>query len=285
MKKYLKALTGLCVATFVLSTVAYADSEIHKFAMVSGNNNAVFTNFGFDNGEPINAIKRSPTGDENECDSLCVYNNYIYYRERTGPEEDGGNIYRCNMDGSNRTLIVNNASNYGRHYIVNDVLYYTACDTDRYYNKVGGGIYKVNLNNCSWKRIVSDLDAEIVCCDNNYVYYAVWNNGDYSYFRIDNDGRCSWKMSPDDIEIWLDYYKNGGGYVGLDNGIYSTNWDFSVVNELTLLPIEPDYDPTVLNVVNGYAYYAFSANNYFYLYRVPIWGGESEYITKCIAHE
>ena len=57
------------------------------------------------------------------------------------------------------------------------------------------------------------------------------------------------------------------------------------MNELTLLPIEPDYDPTVLNVVNGYAYYAFSANNYFYLYRVPIWGGESEYITKCIAHE
>ena len=295
MKKFKLHILIITVLLLFHST-GYASGEIHKFSRVSGDENVTFAATGFEinyNSNtltpcPINILTPCPIDDAN---LFCVYNNYIYYSNgHSSGDEQKVSIYRTNIDGTDKTLIANNVSSYSDIYIVDDTLYYTSCDfsVNRYWERSDGGIFKVNLNDCSWKKIVSDIESNLIYCDSDYVYYKVYTGyGKSYYYRIDNEGTCCWNMSENDVEICLDYYNNGTGYYGTSDGIYRCNWDRSVISRITSLPKQPTSQQAhVYNVVNGYVYYWFipanqgSYRTYTYLYRAPVNGGQSEYISR-----
>lgn len=121
--------------------------------------------------------------------NFCCYNNKIYYLAGA-PASDiiPAGIYSCNMDGSGITMLADNASNYSNVYIVDNVLYYDAYKSQEWmypdYQGYYGGIYSINLENLSWKKITADY-AYICYCDGDYIYYR--DGGDY-YYAITTEG-------------------------------------------------------------------------------------------------
>lgn len=272
MKKILNIIISVFLVSLLTSGVYAYESDVHKFARVSGNENITFA-VGYH--DKVNIIDESPV----ETQGMCVYNNYIYYINGYYEGYEGPyHIYRCNLDGSNKILIADNVSVYGETYIVDGVLYYTVCESNYRYEKINGGIFKIDLNNLSWSRVVTDLYAELICCDTNYVYYKVGEN----FYRIDNDGSCCYSMDKNDIEVSLEYYKDGGGYFSDAGGVYSCNWDKSEIKKLCSMP-KSTFSTYVYNKTGGYVYYSFFSGSYLYLYRVPVDGGKSEYISKRMA--
>jgi len=153
------------------------------------------------------SLNSLPYLSENRGDiySFCFYHDKLYYlTAEEASDYVPASIYACNPDGSNPILIADNACNYSNITIVDNILYYDAYASyeDDYYPGYYGGIYKINLGDCSWQKLVGDSDAVMKHCNGDYIYYTA-NNG---YWAISTDGTFCVNVSAQADEILCNDY-------------------------------------------------------------------------------
>lgn len=157
--------------------------------------------------------------------SFAIYYDKIYYLTGgQGSSDVLASIYRCNIDGADNELIVNNAE-VGDFWIVDGCLYYQVFrDWDNYYGlNLSGGIMKVNLNTCEYGFIVTDSDAYPENVIGDKVFYGCYNSN--THHLMNTSGVYIGSISQDDVEVASDRIVNGGAYVGIGNNIYTMDWN------------------------------------------------------------
>lgn len=114
----------------------------------------------------LNYLDELPIKDEISVENpeVCVYNNKIYYVDATGK-----NIYRCDMDGTNKILITDSAAQ-GKKFIMSNFVVFAGT------SESGGGIYMVHPDTQYWARIIKDKEVSLEYCRDNYIYYNVYGN-------------------------------------------------------------------------------------------------------------
>ena len=95
--------------------------------------------------------------------SFCFYNNKLYFiGGLQGSVALRESIYECNSDGSGMNELTDKASNCSNVFILNDILYYDALsprdaqESGDNQEKFKGGIYGINLDDGSEKKLISD---------------------------------------------------------------------------------------------------------------------------------
>lgn len=275
MKKIGKTLMFMLVVIGIFSgNFAFAAmEEPHRFSYVDDYYDLVYTTdyYGTNGGIRFSGgnvnISSLPYGTMNlgEIYSFCVYGDRIYYlTAECGSDWSPACIYSCNMLGGDNVLIADNACNFSNCYIVDGVLYYDAFYSQRdgyddFYPGYYGGIYKINLNDCSWAKLVSGF-TQLTYCDGDYIYYYVGlqQNGNNCY-AVSADGSVTYNMSGD-IDEYSDYYflKGNVAYYIYNSGIrqrarnvknfYSTlKTEINDISELL--------HDNILNVTSRYIYY------------------------------
>ncbi|MDO5310877.1 MAG: hypothetical protein Q4E94_03115 [Clostridia bacterium] len=222
--------------------------------------------------------------------SFGIYYDKIYYiTGARGSSGVLGYIYRCNIDGSENELIADNADALRHPYLSDGCLYYDVLnDYDNFYGRnLCGGIMKINLNTGDYGRIVTDRYSTLVNVLDDKVFYK--SSG---YHVMNTSGRYIGEMSPYDVEVISDIIIGNTAYIGLDNEIYTLDWNLNSkwidsaperVNGCNILPNTCNVE----NVTGGYIYYLVGFSNPLLhfelapdeaLYRMPVNGGESELV-------
>lgn len=194
---------------------------------------------------------------------FSCYNGRIYYM--TGPEgsyiTEPVSIYSCDMNGNDNVLIANNVSAWSEAFIVDNVLYY-----EGFYSIPGdgvqgyyGGIYRVNLGDCTWKKIV-DGRAELEYCDGDYVYFKTYVTNPYnfkntySYFAVDVNGYSCISM-PEDCDEFSDNLftriRGNKTYYISNNALYEKTRNSGNVKKICDVP----KSTFIHSVTSSYIYY------------------------------
>ncbi|MCC8014682.1 MAG: DUF5050 domain-containing protein, partial [Eubacterium sp.] len=199
MKKILRLIfiTAVFMLTALFSLTAQAaNKEVYRFADVAEYNGEVYAHSwmdsSFDDCLSGNvSVKWLPEKLEDQINSkrynalidFTIYNGKIYYRAGNpcGADDCIESIYVCDLDGSNNTLIADNADNHTNIYIVDNYLYYSSMrpyeDSGSPHPEADGGLYKVNLDDLSITALVEPSGvvsngAKLHYCDGYHVYYA-----------------------------------------------------------------------------------------------------------------
>ena len=123
----------------------------------------------------------------NECSSSVSSRKYMYYtvtQYRSGnPIPNGGQLYRCNVDGSNCTTIEATGSNSYKYFnsvaASNDYMYYAVIQySSSEYIPNSGQLYRCNVdgNNCTTIEVTGINTYKYissVVVINDYMYYTV----------------------------------------------------------------------------------------------------------------
>ncbi len=207
---------------------------------------------------------------DSSVDSFCFYKDKCYFL--AGCTSDAmaipGSIYSCNLDGSGLRKLANNASYTEGHItIVDNYLYYAAFDSNNGMTDVqgyAGGIYRINLNDLSYKKLTSDR-ATIYYCDGDYIYYGA-NNRCYA-IRTDGTGKV--QVNPDCDEFknlywnpdYNNFYLKGNHlYYTYNNNLYVRNKNGGNARYLGTIPRTYWEDCVILAVTDDYV---LCAENYF----------------------
>lgn len=215
MKKTLISLSVIATSLMLAATANAASEECTEFGVVGSNwGMAYVTDFYGSNGGirfrygNINC-NYLPYGTVNKgvIYSFCCYNGKIYYMTgygETDPEYPAS-IYSCDMFGNNNRLLANNVYPWSDAYIVDNVLYYQEYRSQSYGAKgYNGGVYRINLNNLSWKKIV-DGDVTLRYTDGDYVYYSSTTGT----AAVSNDGSRWIRTNSSSDEYRYDYKVRG----------------------------------------------------------------------------
>ena len=260
MKKLL-LVVAMLVSLLTSQTTFAAGEEPNYFSNLSSNWGNVYTTFYYgsnggiffkDGNVHVNPL---PYGlmDQGQIYSICCYHEKLYYS--TGPEGSDipqpVKIYSCDMNGQNNILLADNASAWTDIYIVDNALYYTA-----YSSRIGegaqgynGGIYRINLNNLSWKLLV-DGNVTMEYCDGDYLYYTNYFN---IYAAVDVNGSrvVSIDRNSDEFDYSL-FIKGDKVYYISDNGLYVRNRNGGNVRKICNVSGYSDIN----NVTENYIYYS-----------------------------
>ena len=260
MKK-LNALAAMLISVAASQNTFAAGEETSYFSNLSSNWGDAYTTFFYasnggiffkDGNVHVNPL---PYGlmDQGEIYSICCYNEKLYYS--TGPEgsdiSEPVKIYSCDMNGQNNRLLADNVSAWSDIYIVDNVLYYTA-----YSSRIGegpqgydGGIYRINLNDLSWKKLVSG-GVYMEYCDGDYVYYTNYST---IYDAIDVNGNNVVNISPDSDEYQLGLFIKGNKvYYISDDYLYERDRNGGNPRRICIIP---EYSE-INNVTENYVYYS-----------------------------
>jgi hypothetical protein len=274
MKKSIKQiLAAVPIAILAMSSAAYAaGEETNYFSDVDGYWGSVYTthiigtNGGDTYGNGNVTVNMLPYGlkDQGRIYRFCFYNDKLYYL--TGPDGSDidypARIYSCDINGKNNRLLADNAEPWSEVFIIDNVLYYDAYDSVSWGGPQGydGGIYRINLNNLSWKKIVSGK-VSLTYCDGDYAYYIVGNNWDTAAaIDVNGNHQVAVNIYSDECvrgwlcEVWIKgnytYYVSGNGlYVRTKNG-YDSRLICKVNN------YNHDYGLYIRNITENYIYYS-----------------------------
>lgn len=266
MKKTLFTTLAALAAASTILTASAAQEECTYFSSLSSDWGTVYTTdfYGSNGGITFTDgnvhVNSLPYGlmDQGLIYTICCYKGKLYYS--TGP--DGSDIpepvkiYSCDLNGQNNRLLADNATAWSDIFIIDDELYYGAYHSEPSYGAQGyyGGIYKINLNNLQWKKIVSG-DVELTYCDGDYAYFT--NHRDI-YAAIDTNGYNTVAITPNcdefNYNIWLKgnyaYYISGTGlYVRTKNRTDSKK--LCTVPQNSYLQIS-----NISNITENYIYYS-----------------------------
>ena len=186
MKRFFLTTAAVMALGAMSITASAAVDEPDRFSNVTSNWGNAYTTYFYSSNGGITFRSGNVTAnplpyglmDHGMVYSICCYNGRLYYS--TGPEgSDIGEpvkIYSSGMDGTDNQLIADNAEAWSDIYIVDNVLYYTGYSSSYGYAKgYDGGIYKINLADKSWSKIVTG-DVHMRYCDGDYVYYTDFGN-------------------------------------------------------------------------------------------------------------
>lgn len=278
MKKVSRTLMSLLIIIGICSInpVFAAIEEPHKFSCVDDYYDLVYTidyygtNGGINfTGGNVN-VSGLPYGMMNlgNIYSFCIYGDRIYYlTAQQASDWVPAHIYSCNMLGGDNVLIADNASNFSNCYIVDGVLYYDAFYSEMYgpnydyfYKGYYGGIYKINLNDYGWAKLVSGY-AQLTYCDGDYIYYYVGlQQNDDNCYAVSVDGSVTYQMSRY-IDEYDDFYflKGNVAYFIQHADMYqkerntSFRYNSKLVSEINgTTDVSKD---SLLNVTSRYIYY------------------------------
>lgn len=165
-----------------------------------------------------NYVKFLPSSIRNTAGIFTIAGNKIYYVEKkSGSGIQRTNVYRCDIDGKNKKLIVNDyfcnkAGNPSKSLIVNNKLYY------KYYDGKNYGTKYIDLTNNQTKFLSL---PDIPYCTNNGIGYYASNNELFCYdFISGKTEKLIAKNGSKSINI--------GVVIDYDDGyVYYSNTDFS----------------------------------------------------------
>lgn len=218
--------------------------------------------------------------------SFAIYNDRIYYLKSNGGTFCAvGNIYSCNMDGSDIRLIANDADALYEFFISDGCIYYNLLND--YYNDYGrylnGGIMKINLNTGEYRKIITDKNAGIINILDDNIFYSV----DGNYHLMKTSGRYVGKIANNDIEVST-LISGNLGYYAENESIYARDWNGNIkwiCNTPRYVEGYTVYSSYVVNAEDGYIYYGISTTimpdqTDVILMKVPISGGTSTKVGK-----
>lgn len=224
MRKILIKAWFAVLFVFFICRPSFAE-DTYKFTSVCGYNGEIYCNYspavyGVINEDICNPLPYG-THDLGCIRSFTIYKDHIYYMtSELGTGSLPASIYRCDMDGSNNVLIADDTCIESECYIVNDILYYSACYfvdyTPQRYD-----ISCVNLNDFSHKTILTDTYM-ITHCDGKYIFFAKEFQGNFC--RSDINGKNICRMSENDVEIFSDIIYGNNGYKLYDGAVYKYDW-------------------------------------------------------------
>ena len=259
----------------------------------------------------ISGWKKAPK----DSDSFCIKGDYKYYTVTNGTSGYISKLYRCNLDGSGKKLLSENADPEG--IIVKNKIYFDAAlnddftdtgiyvidlDTLKKSKFVGGNtlidsdgtyiysyndkgnIYRTKLDGTGHKRI-SNVKGYGYILDGSYIYGSISNikNDTESIFRIKKDG-SGIKKTLKTISggyVVLNVHK-GYIYYGTDKGVFRLKTNGTSTKKLTSLPSGSLF-ATPIKVIDDYLYVLClkdtSPYNCFF-YKLPIKGGTLKYLDK-----
>ncbi|MDR1642001.1 MAG: DUF5050 domain-containing protein [Clostridiales bacterium] len=271
-----------------------------KFAEIVEYNGEIYSIFNSD------VIKNLPSEMENSlkeygiskgyATSFTIINDTIYYvSAQSSGEPRKGYIFKCNLDGSGRVLLANDASDSSRCVILNDVLYYDyySGTVDRFREDISG-IAKIDLRD---SRRVTVVDGNYMLVDivDNYLYFNdYYTASNRERFRSDLEGNIIETLGKANDRIH--YVGSAANYMdySFDNVGY-------FLNKGTLYRIDgqnPDEIASTITDAKGKSgnykailgdylyYYVFedkTLGGYLYntsLYRQNMSGGPSEYMAS-----
>jgi hypothetical protein len=275
MKKTITGILAAAAAIATISSAAYAaGEETNYFSDVDAYWDSVYTThiIGTNGGDTYGYgnvnLNLLPYGlkDQGRIYTFCFYNNKLYYS--TGFEGSDINyparIYSCDIDGKNNRLLADNVEPWSQAFIIDNVLYYEAYNSDPWEGPKGyvGGVYKINLNNLSWKKIVTGK-VILNYCDGDYAYYTIVDgmynaaidvNGKRWVAIDENSDECKreWMMS----NVWI---KGNNTYYVSGNGIYvrpKNGGDSRLICKVDNYYYYYDYGIYIRNITENYIYYS-----------------------------
>lgn len=205
-----RILSVLCIFVILISThtVFATYEECSEFSCVDDYNGTVYSLYrrngdgGFHYSKGNVDITYLPYGmmDHGIIYGFTIYNDKIYYStgEEGSDPDSPAYIYSCDLNGQNNVLLADNVAGGG--WIIDNTLYYSAYKTRDSYSPQGyyGGIYKINLNDLSWAKILNTTDTPLYHFDGEYFYYGT-NIGGYgggSAFAIGCNGQGIVAINP-----------------------------------------------------------------------------------------
>lgn len=218
--------------------------------------------------------------------NFAIYNDRIYYLKSNGGTSCVvGNIYSCNMDGSDIKLIANDADALYNFFISDGCMYYKVLDDvmNDYGRYLNGGIMKINLNTGEYRKIITDMRTEIINILDDNIFYGV----DGKYHLMKTSGRYVGGIANNDIEVSTVISGNLGYYC--ENGsVYSRDWNGNIKWICSTPNYFEGYDvygSRGVTVVDRYIYYTIytgimTDQTDVVLMKVPISGGTSTTVGK-----
>lgn len=294
--KFLAAITVFSVC--LLFALSVSATESVEFKKVQEYNGKVYTCTDTYYIAELNASKVNPLPagivNDGAIFKFAVYYDKIYYI--TAPEGTSdvlGSIYRCNLDGSENSLIANDVEALGNAFLSDGCLFYDIFyDYQNYYGRyLQGGIMKINLNTGAYCKVVTDIGASISNMLDDKMFY--WASG--GHHLMNTSGAYIGGISANDIEVSGAVILGDKAYKISYGAIYRYDWSHNaewVASTANKVDGYPTYytSGTVENVTGGYIYYSVGYSNpnlNMYhaatntaLFRVPINGGTSELISK-----
>ncbi len=206
MKKLVSVFLLMVLALSLWSTTALAAYEAPvQFSCVQTYHDRTYTatywgtNGGikFQSNEPLSTVP----GLAEDAYRFCFYHDKLYFVFIDGSDSSPASLYSSDPDGSNVRLLADNVANDGNIYIVDNILYYvgyTSIPGWNEYQGYSGGLYSINLEDLSWKKICNDKNVFITYCDGDYIYYAIspYDSEKSSYYAIRTDGTGKMAVNP-----------------------------------------------------------------------------------------
>lgn len=268
MKKII-GFIAMIIGILAFALTANAEDTV-KFTRIQNYNGITYTSLDTLTYGTIHAddVKPLPNGLSNEgfIYSFAMYYDKIYYLTgRQGTDGVIGSIYSCNPDGTENTLIANDAE-INSCFLNDGCLFYNVVDA--YYGKgYSGGIMRINLNTGEYGKIVTDSNSSLINVVGDRIFYMI-NWSDCHCMTV--KGAYIGRISRNDIEAATDFIAGDRAYKAYGGAVYSYDWAWNS-KWITNIPLWIGGRHTyrdlasVENVTGGYVYYMVCADMKYYI--------------------